>query len=130
MQNTQHLGLAIPLLPKGLQMFPSVLSRLKGAVSDRELSGAHCKAAQMQHAAPCCIVQGMMATCTEVGLLAQVTSAKPPKAACLLQRGELSTLGRWLSFLIQGNKQRGKKKKTSHKLKQGLLLEERCHNVF
>lgn len=85
MQNTQHLGLTLPLLPKGLQMFPSVLSRLKGAVSDRELRGAHCKAAQTQHAAPCCTVLEVMATCMEVGVLAQVTSVRFPKAACLLQ---------------------------------------------
>lgn len=78
-------------------------------------------------------MQGMTATCAEVGVLAQVMSARPPKAACLLQRGELSTLGGWLSFLLQENNQPtnsggggGRIGKTSHKLKQGLLREGRC----
>lgn len=71
-------GARAPLRREGLQMFLSVLSRLKGAVSDGGSSPQHAADRDVT----CCTEQWMMATRAEVRVLAQVASARPPKS-CL-----------------------------------------------
>lgn len=81
-QKHTALGAYAPLQRKGWQILLSVLSRLKGAVSNlRELTGNSAGTTDVA----CCTKQGMMATCAEVNVLAQVTTLATPPKAWLLQ---------------------------------------------